>query len=245
MPSPSSRASGAWKPRPQSPELITVVDDVPRAFADAVLQAFATRPGPRFALVLSGGPTARQCYEVLARAQGVDWTVVDVFVGDERVVRADDEDANQRLIKEALLDRVAPVGSFHPMPTEGPLEQCVAAYQRVMSDLVTGPGIDLIHLGMGPDGHTASLFPGDESLEADPGELVRATEDPNGRNPHPRLTLTLPAINSARRAVFTVTGASKSEAVAALVHGEDIPAARVHAGHTMWLVDRAAAADAP
>jgi 6-phosphogluconolactonase len=225
--------------------LITVVDDVPRAFADAVLQAFATRPGPRFALVLSGGPTARRCYEVLARTQGVDWTVVDVFVGDERVVRADDEDANQRLIKEALLDRVAPVGSFHPMPTEGPLEQGVAAYQRVMSDLVTGPGIDLIHLGMGADGHTASLFPGDESLEADPGELVRATEDPNGRNPHPRLTLTLPAINSARLAVFTVAGAGKSAAVAALRRGDDIPAARVHAGRTLWLVDRAAAADAP
>ena len=245
MPSPSSRASGAWRPRPQSPELITVVDDVPRAFADAVVEAFAARPGPRFALVLSGGPTAQQCYEVLATERGVDWTVVDVYIGDERVVPPDDVDANQRLIKEALLDRVGPVGSFHPMPTVGPLEQCVAAYQRVMSDLVTGPGIDLIHLGMGPDGHTASLFPGDKSLEAAPGELVRATEDPNGRNPHPRLTLTLPAINSARLAVFTVAGASKSAAVAALVRGEDIPAARVHAGHTTWLVDRAAAADAP
>ena len=83
----------------------------------------------------------------------------------------------------------------------------MAAYQRIMSDLVTGPGIDLIHLGMGPDGHTASLFPGD----AEPRGRTRAswcaaTEDPNGRNPHPRLTLTLPAINSARLAVFTVAG---------------------------------------
>ncbi len=119
MPSPSSRASGAWRPRPQSPELITVVDDVPRAFADAVVGAFAARPGPRFALVLSGGPTAEQCYEVLATEGGVDWTVVDVYIGDERVVPPDDVDANQRLIKEALLDRVGPVGSFHPMPTEG------------------------------------------------------------------------------------------------------------------------------
>ena len=175
---------------------------------------------------------------------GVDWTVVDVYVGDERVVPPDDVDANQRLIKEALLDRVGPVGSFRPMPTECPLEQCVDAYQRVMSDLVTGPGIDLIHLGMGPDGHTASLFPGDKSLEADPGELVLATADPNGRNPHPRLTLTLPAINSARLAVFTVAGSTKAEAVAALLRGDDLPAARVHAGRTVWLVDRAAA-DAP
>ena len=114
---------------------------------------------------------------------GIEWTVVDVYVGDERIVPPDDADANQRLINEALLDRVGPVGSFQPMPTELPLEQCVAAYQRVMSDLVTGPGIDLIHLGMGPDGHTASLFPGDDSLEAGPGELVAATEDPNGATP--------------------------------------------------------------
>ena len=85
-----------------------------------------------------------------------------------------------------------------------------------MSDLVAGAGIDLVHLGMGPDGHTASLFPGDTSLDAGPGVLVVTTEDPNGRNPHPRLTLTLPAINSARSAVFTVAGSSKAAAVAAL-----------------------------
>jgi 6-phosphogluconolactonase len=225
--------------------LITVVDDVPCAFTDAVVGAFGARPGPRFALVLSGGPTAQQCYELLATASGIDWGVVDVYVGDERVVPPDDEDANQRLIKEALLDRVGGIGSFRPMPTVGPVEACVDAYQRVMSDLVTGPGIDVIHLGMGADGHTASLFPGDASLEADPGDLVRATEDPNGRNAHPRLTLTLPTINSARLAVFTVAGASKAGAVAALLRGDDIPAARVHAGRTLWLADRAAAADAP
>jgi len=225
--------------------VITPVDDVTRAFSDAVVEVFAARPGPRFALVLSGGPTARECYEVLATATAIEWDLVDVYVGDERVVPPDDEDANQRLITEALLDRVGPVGSFRPMPTEGPLGECVDAYQRVMSDLVTGPGIDLIHLGMGPDGHTASLFPGAPTLEAGPGELVAATEDPNGRNPHPRLTLTLPTINSARTAVFTVVGAPKADAVAALLRGDDIPAARVHAGHTVWLVDRAALGDAP
>ncbi len=225
--------------------MLTPVDDVTRAFGDAVVAAFAARPGPRFALVLSGGETARACYEVLAGAEGIDWGLVDVYVGDERVVPPDDADANQRLIREALLDRVGTVGSFRPMPTEGPLGDCVDAYQRVVSDLVTGPGIDLVHLGLGPDGHTASLFPGAPSLEAGPGELVVATEDPNGRNPHPRLTLTLPAINSARLAVFTVAGASKADALAALVRGEDIPAARVHAGHTVWLVDRAAQGDAP
>jgi 6-phosphogluconolactonase len=225
--------------------MLTPVDDVARAFTDAVLEAFAARPGPRCALVLSGGPTAKACYEQLATAGGVAWSVVDVFVGDERVVPPDDDDANQRLIKEALLDPVGGVGSFSPMPTVGPVGECVAAYQRTMSDLVTGPGIDLIHLGMGPDGHTASLFPGAPTLDAEPGVLVAATEDPNGVNPHPRLTLTLPAINSARTAVFTVAGASKADAVAALLRGDDLPAARVHAGRTLWLVDGAARADAP
>ena len=225
--------------------MITPVDDVPRAFSDTVVGAFAARPGPRFALVLSGGPTARACYEVLAGSDGIDWTVVDVYIGDERVVPPDDEDSNARLIREALLDRVGPVGSFTPMPTEGPAEDCAAAYQRTMSDLVTGPGIDLIHLGMGPDGHTASLFPGAPSLDAGPGVLVLATEDPAGHNPHPRLTLTLPAINSARLAVFTVAGASKATAIAALLRGEDLPAARVHAGRTVWLADGPARADSP
>jgi 6-phosphogluconolactonase len=225
--------------------VLTLVDDVPRAFTDAVREAFASRPGPRFALVLSGGPTARASYEVLATRDGIDWTVVDVYIGDERVVPPDDEDANQRLIREALLDRVGTVGSFSPMPTELPLDECVAAYQRVMSDLVTGAGIDLVHLGMGPDGHTASLFPGSPTLDAEPGELVAATDDPNGVNPHPRLTLTLPALNSARLAVFTVAGASKAEAVGRLLRCDDIPAGRVHAGRMLWLVDGPARAAAP
>jgi 6-phosphogluconolactonase len=225
--------------------MLTPVEDVAHAFSDAVRAAFAARPGPRFALVLSGGPTARECYEVLATAEGIDWGVVDISVGDERVVPPEDDDANQRLIREALIDRVGGVGSYSPMPTVGPLDECVAAYQRTMSDLVTGPGIDLIHLGMGPDGHTASLFPGAATLDAEPGVLVLATEDPNGVNPHPRLTLTLAAINSARLAVFTVSGASKAHAVAALLRGDDLPAARVHAGQTIWLVDGAARADAP
>jgi 6-phosphogluconolactonase len=222
------------------------VDDVQRSFADAVVEAFGARPGPRFALTLSGGPTARGCYEVLAATPGIDWSVVDVFIGDERFVPPDDPDSNARLIRESLLDRVGVVGSFSPMPTTvGDIETCAAQYQRTVADLVTGPGIDLIHLGLGPDGHTASLFPGAASLDAGPGDLVLATEDPNGVNPHPRLTLTLPAINSARQAVFTVEGAAKADAVARLRRGDDIPASRVHAGKTVWLVDRAANGDAP
>ena len=225
--------------------MLTPVDDVVSAFSDAVRDAFVARPGPRFALVLSGGPTARACYERLAAADGIDWMLVDLYVGDERFVPSGDDDANQRLITESLIAPVGGVGSFSPMPTDGELLACAEAYQRVMADLVTGPGIDLIHLGMGPDGHTASLFPDAPTLDVDPGRLVAATEDPNGRNPHPRLTVTLPAINSARLAVFTVAGAGKAEAVSRLLAGEDLPASRVHAQRTLWLVDAAARGDAP
>ncbi|HEX3948000.1 MAG TPA: 6-phosphogluconolactonase, partial [Acidimicrobiales bacterium] len=209
-----------------------------------VQAAFAARPNERFALVLSGGPTARLCYERLAEADDIEWPMVDLYIGDERFVPADDPDANQRLITEALIDRVGGVGSFVPMPTDlGDPESCAAAYQEVVAALLAGPGIDLIHLGMGTDGHTASLFPGADTLQAGPDRLVMATEDPNGRNPHPRLTFTLPAIDRARLAVFTVTGESKRAAVEQLRAGADIPAARVRAADVRWLLDGAAAGE--
>jgi 6-phosphogluconolactonase len=120
----------------------------------------------------------------------------------------------------------------------------VAEYQRTIAAVMAGPGIDLIHLGLGPDGHTASLFPNAPTLDAGPGELVAATEDPNGRNPHPRMTLTLPVINAARCAVFTVSGESKQDAIAAVRRGDDIPAERVRSQRIVWLVDEAAAGPA-
>ena len=231
------------------------VANVPAAFTAVVVAAFAARPGERFSLVLSGGPTAQACYEHLAAGPGtgpgpgaaatVDWKLVDVYMGDERMVPADDPDANQRLVQRTLLNRVGPVGSFTPMPTAGPAEQCAAEYHATIERLLEGPGIDLIHLGVGPDGHTASLFPGVSELDAGPDQLVAATLDPNGRNPHPRLTLTLPAINAARCAVFTVAGDSKREAIDQLRRGADLPAARVNAGQVIWLVDGAAFGHAP
>jgi 6-phosphogluconolactonase len=247
---------------------IDPVDDVPAAFARTVIDAFAARSGERFTLVLSGGPTAKLCYEHLADETlggpagpsggpagatdagsgtvptahpAFDWSVVDIYMGDERIVPPDDEDANQRLVREAIVDRVGVIGSFNPMPTEGPVDECVASYQRTMAAVLAGPGIDLIHLGMGPDGHTASLFPNAPTLEAPADELVAATQDPNGVNAHPRLTVTFPVIDSARCAVFTVAGESKRDAIAALRRGDDIPAARVKAARIVWLVDPVAA----
>jgi 6-phosphogluconolactonase len=252
-----------------TPPEIVPVDDVPAAFTRTVMDAFAHRSGPRFTLMLSGGPIAKLSYERLAAVTlgetgdgaggsggggavdagsgtvptahpDFDWSVVDIYMGDERLVAPDDPDANQREVREAIVDRVGVIGSFNPMPTEGPVEECVADYQRVIAALMAGPGIDLIHLGMGADGHTASLFPNTPTLEAPPDLLVAATQDPNGQNAHPRLTVTLPVIDSARCAVFTVAGDSKRDAVAALRRGDDIPAARVHAARVVWLIDQAA-----
>jgi 6-phosphogluconolactonase len=215
---------------------VRVVDDVAVAFADVVVESFAHRVEPGFTLVLSGGPTARQCYERLATvgAETIDWSVVDVLMGDERCVPSDDPDANQRLVRESLLDRVGPVAAFHPMVCDE-----VDDYDRLLAWI---PAFDLVHLGMGPDGHTASLFPGSPDLDAPPGRMAVTTVDPGGTNPHPRMTMTYAAIARARLAVVTVSGASKREAWAALQTGADLPASRVRAAEVLWLVDHDVAA---
>jgi len=103
---------------------------------------------------------------------------------------------------------------------------------------------DLVHLGVGPDGHCASLFPGSDALDIeDPGILVVASRDPNATNPYDRITLTLPAIARARLVVFTVAGTSKRDAFSQIVSGDDLPAARVSADEVVWLVDADAAGD--
>lgn len=218
------------------PGTVDVVADVAAAFSETVLSAYAARSGPRFVLVLSGGPTARRCYERLARAGAgrIDWALVDVLMGDERCVAPDDPDANQRLVREALIDPVGGVGSFRPMSCdEGP-----EPYERLIDSVAT---FDVVHLGLGPDGHTASLFSGSPALDAPPGRLAVRSEDPNDRNPHPRMTLTLEALARARLVVFTVSGEAKHEAFAAVAAGADLPASRVRAQQVLWLVDREAA----
>jgi 6-phosphogluconolactonase len=217
------------------PGTVRIVDDIADAFSDVVIDSFAARVEPGFTFVLSGGPTARLCYERLADrgAAAVDWSVVDVLMGDERCVAPDDPDANQRLVREALLDRVSPVASFHPMSCDH-----VDDYDRLLAWI---PAFDLIHLGIGPDGHTASLFPGSDGLEAPPGRMAVLTTDPTGLNPHPRMTVTFGAIARARHVVFTVAGESKRAIWARMSSGADVPATRVGGADVLWLVDRDAA----
>jgi len=206
---------------------VRLVEHVPLAFAEL----FAEEGPP--SLTLSGGSTARKCYELLADAD-IDWSRVDVFFGDERWVPVGDSDSNEGMARHAFLDEVGP-RNIHSMRYAGELiEQSADAYDRLLREY--GP-LDFVHLGLGPDGHTASLFPGSPALD-EHERLVVATGD--DLHPHPRLTVTLPTLSQARLAVFTVAGEEKREALQRVKSGDELPAARVSAARVIWLVDEAA-----
>ncbi|MGO9559083.1 MAG: 6-phosphogluconolactonase [Acidimicrobiales bacterium] len=210
---------------------LRVVDDVPRAFTELVEEVAlrATKQGPsRVGIALSGGATARACYEQLAKSTRVPWPQIECYLGDERCVPPDDPDANQRMIREALGERLA-AGSFHPMVCNQ-----AAEYGLLIE---RAEPLDLIHLGLGPDGHTASLFPSSAALDAPAGTFVAHNADPTGSNPHERLTLTFDAINRTRLAVFTVSGAAKHQALHRVLAGDDLPASHVRAERVVWLCD--------
>jgi 6-phosphogluconolactonase len=211
------------------PGEIRIVPHVPAAFATLV-----TAERPR-SITLSGGDTARACYALFATAASLDWSVVDVLFGDERWVPVHDHDSNEGMARLAFLDEVEPAW-IHSMYGAGPdPDAAAAAYDGLVGDF--GP-IDLVHLGLGPDGHTASLFPGTAALE-EQDRWVITNED--ALHPHPRLTFTFPAIAASRLAVFTVAGEDKRDAFTRIRSGEDLPGGRVAAPEVIWLVDPAAA----
>ena len=217
-------------------ELI-VADDVAGEFSERVIEAFHGRPNDSFSLALSGGETARRCYERLAEDAGtqIDWWKVDLYWGDERCVPLDDPASNYRLVREALLERVGAVNANYPMRCEeGP-----DPYQLRLGELGR---FDVVHLGLGADGHTASLFPGSSALEADPGRLVTTNEDPSGVNPHARMTLTYAGISRARLVLVTVSGEEKRDALGrAAADDPTCPATHVRADRVVWIADEAAA----
>ena len=218
---------------------LVIVDDVAAEFAERVIECFHARPNDGYSIALSGGSTARRCYERLADDAGtqIDWWKVDVYWGDERCVPLDHEDSNYGLAREALLDRVGAANATYPMRCEeGP-----DPYQLRIGELGK---FDLIHLGLGPDGHTASLFPGSPALEADPGRLVVMNEDPSGHNKLPRMTLTLAGLARARLILVTVSGEEKREALSR-VRTDDptCPGSHIRADRVVWLVDPDAAGD--
>jgi 6-phosphogluconolactonase len=218
---------------------LVVVDDVPAEFAERVVEAYHARPNDGFSIALSGGSTARRCYERLADDAGtqIDWWKVDVYWGDERCVPLEHDDSNYRLGRESLLERVGAVNANFPMRCdEGP-----DPYQLRLGELGR---FDVVHLGLGVDGHTASLFPGSPGVDADPGRLVVMNEDASGRNVHPRMTLTFAGIARARLVLVTVSGEAKREALGRVAaDDETAPASHVRGDRVVWLVDGAAAGD--
>ncbi len=212
---------------------IRVVDDVPQAFAALVADV-----APR-SIALSGGGTAKDCYELLAGAD-VDWAEVSVLFGDERWVPVDDPDSNEGMARAVLLDRVQP-HAIHSLCSAGDtIDAAASGYDALLREL--GP-VGLVHLGLGPDGHTASLFPGSRALEE--GERLVVPNPGDATHPHDRLTFTFPAIEQSELVVFTVAGEDKREAFARVRAGDDVPAARVTAQRAIWLVDPAAIGNDP
>ena len=207
---------------------IREVDDVTEAFADLI----AARRPPSIAL--SGGGTAEESYAALA-TRGMDWTNTDVYIGDERFVPVDDPDSNEGMIRRVLFASAQP-RHVYSMAGAGPtVEAAAGAYDALIR---ANDPIDVVHLGLGPDGHTASLFPGATTLDVTDRLVVSAGDE---LHPHPRLTFTYPAISRSPLVVVTVAGEEKRDAFARVRAGdESMPAARVRAEQIIWLVDAAA-----
>ncbi|HKB18066.1 MAG TPA: 6-phosphogluconolactonase [Candidatus Dormibacteraeota bacterium] len=181
-------------------------------------------------LVLAGGTTPQRCYELLAGIE-VEWARVSILFGDERCVPPDHPDSNYRMAREALLDRVAP-GTVYRMPAELGPDEGAALYAHVVAAVAP---LDLVVLGVGEDGHTASLFPGHPALKAT-GLTAGIHDSP--KPPPQRVTLTLRALQDARRVLILATGAGKAEAVARAKRHE-VPSGMIAGAR--WLIDRAAA----
>ena len=208
----------------------TVLDtpeDVAAAAAAEIAEAI--RGGAR-TLVLAGGTTPRRCYELLAGLE-VEWGRVTILFGDERCVPASHPDSNYRMAREALLDQVAPA-TVHRIPGELGPDEAAAAYARVVAGLAP---LDVVVLGVGEDGHTASLFPGDVALNAK-GWAVGVHNSP--KPPPERVTLTLQALRGAHRVIILATGAGKAQAVA-MAKRQEVPSGMIAGAR--WLLDRAAA----
>jgi 6-phosphogluconolactonase len=200
-----------------------------------------------FRLCLSGGSTPRAAYQLLNQRNDIAWDCVELFFGDERFVSRDNPDSNYRMAKETLLkgNQVQPRGLF-AMPTDGDPQAAAATYEDELRQQYGAssldpavPLFDLMLLGLGADGHTASLIPGQPVLD-EKSRWVAAV--PQGRS-EVRLTLTYPALESSRTTLFLVAGADKADAVARVRAGDaTLPAGRLRPqGDVIWLLDRAAA----
>lgn len=238
---------------PPNTSIFADADAVAEAAADRIV-ALGQAPGnAKLAIALSGGSTPKLLYALLASPafrDRVAWDRIDWFWGDERFVPPTDSNSNEKMVREAMFDAVpAPAAKIHAPRTQGiDLDAAALAYQAELQAYYGAdtldparPLFDLVLLGIGDDGHTASLFPGKPAVEE--RALWVAPVPEAGMKPFvPRLTLTLPAIASSRSVIFLAVGAGKHEKLGEVAGGADLPSAKVRsAGKVEWFIDRAAA----
>ena len=231
--------------------MISVAD--PAAMANAAAERVIARISEnsgRVAICLTGGSSPKKLYQLLATdawRSRIPWQRVHWFIGDERFVPADDRLNNMGIARATFLDRYAPAANIHPIPTGTSDPDCSAArYEQELKSFYGAdvldparPLFDLVLMGVGPDGHTASLFPDFPALD-EASRWVVGVPKANVEPYVPRVTLTLPALASCREMLFQVAGAEKRAILTRLLAGENLPANRAQStGRTVWLVDQA------
>ena len=226
---------------------IRILDDAPAVAREAA--RFLVEAGDRtiaargrFSLALSGGSTPWQMLGHL-EAGDLPWKQVDIFQVDERVAPAGSEERNLTHLERSLVERVpVPRAQVHAMPVEAEdLERAARDYAARLAARTGEPAtLDVVHLGMGADGHTASLVPGDAVLDIGDTDVALTSTEYQGRR---RMTLTFPALNRARTVLWLLTGGGKAEMLRRLRDGDaSIPAGRVSRERALVFADRAAAA---
>lgn len=236
-------------------QIIAVADPaaLAKAAAERVLARIVANSG-RVAICLTGGSSPKQLYQLLATEayrSRIPWERVHWFIGDERFVPAGDPLHNMSMARTAFLDQCAPALNIHPIPTAtadpADPDRSAALYETELKSFYGAdvldpahPLFDLVLMGAGPDGHTASLFPGYPALDETAHWVVgvpRANVEPFV----PRVSLTLPTLASCREMLFEVAGSSKRAILTRVLAGENLPAGRANStGETVWLVDQAA-----
>lgn len=239
-----------------SPDVDRLMSTAAELFVTVVQEAIAARG--RADIALTGGSTPRPLYQLLATpsyAGRIDWTRTQIWFGDDRCVGPDDERSNFGMARDALLSHVPlPTGNIHRMRGELPPEEGAAQYAAELQasfQLASGtfPRLDLIWLGVGPDGHVASLFPGSPGLQVRDKIVTANPHDGFPPPPVARITFTMPTLNAAARVAFLIAGQDKAPLVARIIedNGGDhpLPAQMVAPpnGELLWLLDLAAAGD--
>ncbi|MHC2625729.1 6-phosphogluconolactonase [Bradyrhizobium huanghuaihaiense] len=234
------------------PKLIVAADAeaLAQTAAERVMARIGANPS-RIAICLTGGSSPKKLYQLLgsdACRDKIPWDRAHWFIGDERFVPESDPLNNMAVVRAAFLDRNAPAGHIHPIPTTaGNPDGGAQAYARELQAFYGAdqldparPLFDLVLMGAGPDGHTASLFPGFPEIE-ETRRWVVGVPEANVAPFVPRVSLTLPALASCHEMLFEIAGHDKQAILTRLLNGENLPALRARSnGETVWLVDRAA-----